>query len=128
MRVLLLGTFPVQIIYVTERRRNKALVVFYLFGLFGQNFSCPPRHDVEVTQGVEDEEEVHGRYTEVVQETGDDTPELLRVKQGRDEETARQGHQEDERWRPDAVFTHLQRDAHNDSHHDESVHGTHDLC
>ena len=54
----------------------------YLLGFLGLNFTGTPRDDVEVDDGVEDEQQVHGRDHQQVQDTGHDAPKLLRMETG----------------------------------------------
>lgn len=70
--------------------------------LFGDDLARAPGHVVEVAQRVDDEQQVHGRHGQVVDEAVGQTPELLRVDDGRYDETEGHHHQEDARRRQQA--------------------------
>lgn len=98
-----------------------------LLGLLRGDLTGSPRDVVQVDEGVDDEEQVHRRDGQQVEQAGDNTLELLRMHAGGDEEAARESDQENGRRRTDAVLAQLQRRTHNHSHHHEGVSGREDL-
>ena len=60
-------------------------------------FPGAPRDVVHVTQRVDDEQQVHGRYGQIVDQTARKTPELLRVEESGNNETRRRHDEENAR-------------------------------
>lgn len=59
-----------------------------LFSLLGGDLTSTPGDDVQVDEGIDDEEEVHRGNTQQVQQTWNNTLKLLRMHTRRDEEGA----------------------------------------
>lgn len=74
------------------RRRPNART--NLLGLFRGDLTGSPRDVVQVDEGVDDEEQVHRRDGQQVEQAGDNAFELLRMHAGGDEEAARKSDQE----------------------------------
>ena len=79
----------------------------YLFRFLGEHLSGSPGDVVEVDERVQDEQQVHGRDGEQVDEAGDDALELLRMQYGRYHHEQDGGHEEDEGGRSGAVLVQL---------------------
>ena len=99
----------------------------YLLGFLGEHLSGSPGDVVEVGQRVQDEQQVHGRDGEQVDEAGEDALELLRVQHGRYHHGQDSGDEEDEGGRAGTVLVQLQCRTHDHGHHDQSVGRRQDL-
>ena len=102
--------------------RGLLLLLLQLFlRLLDGDLASSPRDDVQVRDGVDGEQQVHGGNAEQVHQARHDAPELLRMEQGRYEERSREGDQEDRRGRAETVLTELKGRSDDDGHHDERV-------
>ena len=93
----------------------------YLLSFLDCDFPSAPRDVVHVEKGKDLEQEVHGGYHKVVNETAGQTPELLRVQHGRYNERRGHRYSEEGRGGQPAVFRQLEDQGHGHHAHHQRV-------
>lgn len=106
--------------YPSPVERDPAIIP-YLLSLLNLHLPCSPGDNVQVNDGVEDQQQVHGGDGQEVDEDGKDTLELLRMEDGCYEERTHHGDQKDGGRRSYTVLSELESGTNKHCHHDQSV-------